>query len=78
MECKRRDLAILAAVAVAFFLYFNIRDLHRRSPDYDLYKQVAAVRDGPPIEDLFDDGLANETLGVSASPRCLGVCGCVC
>jgi len=54
MECRRRDLAVLAALAIFFFLYFNIHSLHAVS-----LSKLTSFRAA------YENGAANSTLGVS-------------
>jgi hypothetical protein len=60
MECKRRDLAVLATCAIVFFLYFNIHLLH---PKNYLSKLAASAHAA------YEHGAANSTLGVSNAPE---------
>jgi hypothetical protein len=60
MECKRRDLIVLATCAILFFLYFNIHSLHPRN---------LTLTNAAPSAHVADDyGAANSTLGVSLTP----------
>ena len=64
MECRRRDLAILASLAVVFFVYFNFRSLHAVSQSNfrDFFQASTSAEGGG---DGYDNGPANSTLGVS-------------
>jgi len=61
MECRRRDLAILATCAIAFFLYFNLRSLHANSTSQ--LAQFLASQSTTEAPVVSVDGAANSTLG---------------
>jgi hypothetical protein len=80
MECKRGNLAVIATLALFFFLYFNLRSLHGQSSDtFNGFSQgIGDDRD----DRIGDEGAyaeetdpfnknapANGTLGVSVLHR---------
>jgi hypothetical protein len=64
MECRRRDLGILATCAVAFFLYFNLRNLHRTISTTSPLHQFLVPEEQHEVPINLDIGPANSTLGV--------------
>ncbi|KAE9987805.1 hypothetical protein Vi05172_g4938 [Venturia inaequalis] len=63
MECRRRDLALLATCALAFFLYFNLRHLHRTISTSSPLHQYLVSEERPEIPINLANGPANATLG---------------
>ncbi|QDS68839.1 hypothetical protein FKW77_007120 [Venturia effusa] len=63
MECRRRDLAFLATAALAFFLYFNLRHLHRTIATLLPVHRHLGSDERLQVSSHLDHGPANATLG---------------